>query len=224
MSPARAPRQRGFTILEALIAMTVFLAILTAVVTVYAPTRLLYTRGERRSDAQQNARLAMAVMVREIRLAGYFPENSSASPPSPLLADPVLLAAHGIIVVHGDPTGSGATQATGYCRDGTSLRRMAAPRADTAAYTCSGGQVMAENVTDLRFTYYDENGDPLPDPPAMPYGLDGEGATGAVPDFTDMAERGSIRRVTITLTTQFESPQRGPTNYSITSEVWLRNG
>ena len=53
--------QRGFTMLEALVSMAVFLSLLTAVLVTYSPSRQIYKSGALKADVQQNARLAMAV-------------------------------------------------------------------------------------------------------------------------------------------------------------------
>ncbi len=63
--------QRGFMPLEALIAASTFLFILFAVYLVYEASRNTFARGEAKTDIQQNARMALSTMEREIRMAGY---------------------------------------------------------------------------------------------------------------------------------------------------------
>ncbi len=63
--------QRGFTPLEALIAASAFLFILFAVYLVYEASRSTFARGETKTDIQQNARMALSTMERELRMAGY---------------------------------------------------------------------------------------------------------------------------------------------------------
>jgi hypothetical protein len=85
-------------------------------------------------------------------------------------------------------------------------------------------EVMAESIIGLRFTYYDANDTPIPDPPGTPYTLDGEGP-GGVPTFVDTTQRGAVRRVVVTLTARELVPgQPGQTQtYTLTSDVRLRN-
>lgn len=213
--------QNGFTVLEALISMLLFLAVLTSVLGVYTPSKLIYARGEAKTDVQQNARLAMTEIARDIRLAGYFPENFGDSPPSPALETAILIATDDFLAIHGDADGSAASNVFSFCLDGTRLRRGKAATDDEDAYGCNG-IVLAENVSSLRFTYYDENGDPLPDPPSTPYALDDQ-APGSVPDLDDTAERDSVRRVVVTLTSEADTPQGGHQIYHLTSDAWLRN-
>ncbi len=62
--------QRGFAPLEALIAASAFLFILFAVYLVYEASRNTFARGEVKTDIQQNARMALSTMERELRMAG----------------------------------------------------------------------------------------------------------------------------------------------------------
>jgi type II secretory pathway component PulJ len=218
----RGASARGFSVLEALISLALFLFVLTAAFSVYGPSRLIYSRGETQTEVQQHARLAMAEMARQIRMAGYFPENFAADPADPLLADPVLLATHDFLALHGDLDGSDASSAFGYCRDGSVLRRTQAARDDADAFDCATGVILAEHVTDLRFTYYDAAGDPVPDPPTAPYALDDQ-SPGDVPEFDETAARDSVRRVVFSLTVEAPAPQGKTQTYHLTSDAWLRN-
>jgi type II secretory pathway pseudopilin PulG len=213
--------QRGFSIIEALVSLGLLLFLLTAAMSVYAPSRQLYTRGERRTDVQQNARLAMAELSRQIRMAGYFPENFTDPPASPELTNPILLATNDFLAIHADADGSDASNSFGFCLDGNVLRRVRADADDDAAYVCGGGDILAERVSTLRFTYYDENGDPIPDPPELPFELDDQDP-GAVPDLTVTTQRDSIRRVVVALAVESETAGVVQT-YHLTSDVWLRN-
>ena len=213
----------GFSLLEALVSLALFMVVLTASLGVYSQSRMIYTRSETKTDVQQNARLAMGEMARQIRMAGYFPENFLDTPPSPLISDPVLVATDLFLTVHGDVDGSAASNGFSYCLDGSVLRRTRDATNQVGAYTCGDGDVLAEHVTDLRFTYYDAGGNPVPDPPNAPYKLDGQDP-GAIPDLGDTAERGSIRRIVITVTVEEPTPQGGVEVYQLASDVWLRNG
>ncbi len=202
--------------------MTLFLFVLLTVLIAYSRNREIYVIGERRMDIQQNARLALGEMTRQIRLASYFPENFEDPPASPLLDNPVRIATDAALAIYGDADGSGASNVFLYCRDGDVLRRARAAVDDTGAYICTSGEVIAANAVDLRFTYYDTDNNPLPDPLNAPYALDGQGV-GGLPDMDDTTERDAVRRVVIMLTTREERPHADPLLYTLTSEVVLRN-
>ncbi len=69
-------RDRGFTLIELMIAMAVALIVLAAIYRVYQTQQKAYTTQQLVVAMQQNARLAMTLMKREIRMAGYKPAAS----------------------------------------------------------------------------------------------------------------------------------------------------
>ncbi len=79
-SRTRLHDQRGFTPHEALIAAATFLFIVFAVYLVYEASRNTFARGEAKTDIQQNARMALSTMERELRMAGYGVPGLSCPP------------------------------------------------------------------------------------------------------------------------------------------------
>lgn len=67
----------GFTLIELLIAMAVGMIILTAVYSVFTQQSKQFANQEVVVEMQQNARMAMDIITRDIRLAGYAPPNPS---------------------------------------------------------------------------------------------------------------------------------------------------
>jgi type IV pilus assembly protein PilW len=68
--------QQGFTLIELLVAMTIGLVVLIAVLDVFIHQNQTSAVQHEVAYAQQNVRGAMAVMTREIRAAGYDPEDN----------------------------------------------------------------------------------------------------------------------------------------------------
>ena len=64
-------RERGFTLIELLIGMAISLVVVTAMSGVFISQRKTYAVQEQISEMQQNARAAMDIMSREIRMTGY---------------------------------------------------------------------------------------------------------------------------------------------------------
>ena len=222
MERDRTRRASGFTLVEALISMTIFLFILLGVSSVFITGSRLYARAERKADAQDNARLAMSEISRQLRLAGYFPENFTSPPASPLLATGIRVGTDRSIAFYGDADGSGASNAFVYCLDGTRLRRNRGAVGTGSVYVCNNGEILADNVTSLRFTYYAADGTPVPNPPTTPYSLDSQSLPG-VPNMTTTTARASVRRVVVTLTARRVVVGGGLQDYTLTSNVWLRN-
>ncbi len=68
---------RGFSLIEILIALSTFFIVLFAVYTTFDTSQATYAAGEQRADIQQNARVAMEVVGADLRLAGYgFPTGA----------------------------------------------------------------------------------------------------------------------------------------------------
>jgi type IV pilus assembly protein PilW len=231
-------RAGGFTLIELLIAMSIFLIVLLGIYQAFDTNRATYVSGTRKVDVQQNARVALDSMTRELRMAGNFPEKydpSAATNPS--LANPIgiLVATNNGLVAYGDMDGTcnpsqGACPANSssaflYCLSGnTILRKRSTDVTAPASFSCNGGDVLAENITSLQFTYYDGSNNPIPNPPNSPYVLDAEGL-GNVPAFATTAQRTAVRTVVITLVAEESVPIPGqqPQRLTLTSSVRLRN-
>lgn len=76
MKPGPAPlsrprRQHGMTIVELMIAMTIGLVVLGAVSTLFINVRQTFRSAESMSRIQENARYAIEMMARDIRMAGF---------------------------------------------------------------------------------------------------------------------------------------------------------
>ena len=238
-------RPGGFTLIELLIAISVFLLVLLGIYNVFDTSRQTYLSGTRKVDVQQNARVALDQIAREIRMAGYFPENY----PTSTLTNPqaIHIAQSNGLAILGDADGSGASKVFLYCLAGTNVIRKwtavtfvggainPAPPYTSTAYTCTEenaagrvGAVLAQNISTLRFTYYFHDAvttpTPIPNPPTLPYTLDGEGL-GNIPAFASIAQRGTVRTVVITLVATESVPGPGvqPQSYTLTSSVRLRN-
>lgn len=221
MTRQRRDRQAGFTIVEVLVALSIFMLVLMGIMQVFEPSNMAYQSSQRKLNVQQNGRVAMDVMVRQIRMAGYFPENIDTNISNDQ-SNSVEVATNAALAVAGDLDGSGASNTFLFCLDGGGLRRVQGPRGAAGSYTCGAGAVLAEGVTNLGFAYYDANNNPVPDPPTAPYQLDGQ-AVGAAPSFASTTQRATVRRVVITLTARETVPNQPPQTYTLTSDVRLRN-
>ena len=221
MRPALLRRQDGFTMVELLVALSIFMLIVVGILQIFEPSNAANLSSQRKLSVQQNGRVAMDVMVRQIRMAGFFPENFDADNTNDR-ANSVQLATNAALVVAGDLDGSGASSAFLFCLDASGLRRVKGAIGAGASYTCAGGDILAESVTSLSFAYYDGANAPVPNPPAAPYALDAQ-AVGAAPSFANAAERLAVRRVVITLTARESVPNQPTQTYTLTSDVRLRN-
>lgn len=212
----RPPAPRGFTMLEALIASTIFLIVMGAVYLVYEVGEANYSRGTRKWDVQSQARLALERISREVRMAGYATPNK--------LTDPMVIATNDTLSLHADMDGTGAKYITYSRRDcsgnvGTTLYR------NVSTTTFCGGEPFIEGVTSLTFAYYELNNVPVPYPPGSTYQLDNQGAvtgTGTPTTPVVSGSRDRVRQIKIALTV--EQQLKGVTiPFTATTDVTLRN-
>lgn len=70
-------RERGFTLIEVLVAMAIAGIVMGAVYSTYYSQQKSYVVQEQIAEAQQNLRGALYYLEREIRMAGYNPKGAS---------------------------------------------------------------------------------------------------------------------------------------------------
>ena len=212
----RPPAPRGFTMLEALVASTIFLIVMTAVYLVYDVGEASYNRGTRKWDVQSQARVALERISREVRMAGY------GSPDK--LTDPVVIATNDTLSIHADTDGTGPKYITYSRRDcsgnvGTTLYR------NVSTTTFCGGEPFIEGVSNLTFAYYELNNVPLPYPPGSTYQLDGQDyVTGSGTPTAPVVggSRDRIRQIKVALTVAQQL--KGITiPFTATTDITLRN-
>ncbi len=214
--PRRSPASRGFTMLEALIASSIFLIVMIAVYTVYGVGEASYNRGTRKWDVQSQARVALERISREVRMAGY------ASPDK--LTDPVVIATNDTLSIHANTDGTGAKYITYTRRDcsgnvGTTLFR------NVSTTTFCGGEPFIEGVSNLTFAYFELNNVPLPYPPGSTYQLDGQGyVTGTDTPTTPVVggSRDRVRQIKVALTVE-QQIKNVTIPFTATTDVTLRN-
>ncbi len=77
MTNPRRRREGGFTLINLLVSMGISGIALSAVTTTFVSQSQSYDAQEQIVEMQQNARAAMDIMTREIRMAGYSPTGAS---------------------------------------------------------------------------------------------------------------------------------------------------
>jgi prepilin-type N-terminal cleavage/methylation domain-containing protein len=154
---------KGFTLVEVLISAAIFSVVLLCVYTVFIWSQQTFTSGTRRQDNQQGARLAMDQMVRQSRMAGYISENFDTDPTndipptgSTMVVPRIFMASSTALAIFGNLDGSTTSSLFLYCLNGTQLLAKKGAIDSASSYTCTGtgGDVIADNVSSLAFTYY----------------------------------------------------------------------
>lgn len=83
-------RQRGFTLVEIMVALVLSLILTAGVVQIYLTTKQTYRLQESLSRIQENARYALATLSRDIRMAGYWGCGTQSIDPGDVDEDSVL--------------------------------------------------------------------------------------------------------------------------------------
>jgi type IV pilus assembly protein PilW len=144
--------QKGFTLVELLVAMTISSVVMAGIYSAYYSQQKTQVVQEQMADMQQNLRAAMFYMEREIRMAGCDPTGD---------ADAGIVTASDVSMsftedIRGDTLGSDPdgdmadpNENITYALVGTDLQR--------------NGVVMAQNIDAIDFVYLDGEGNRLDD-------------------------------------------------------------
>jgi len=163
---------QGFTLIEVLIASTIFVIVLLGLYVVYETNQATYVRGEGRAGLQQNARVALDQMTRELLMAGYDPTNVLANPATynqPVLSStgrPLTnfamqnLGADTVRFLT-DVNGDGATEVVEFSYDAANKRinrQIWTWNSGSSTWSTGGAQAITENntITSLAFIYRDD--------------------------------------------------------------------
>lgn len=146
---------KGFALLEVLIAVTIFVIVLFAIYLIYEANQKTYARGEEKADLQQNARIAMETLVRELRMAGDDPSGTAQYP-----IVEIDTTNYASITFIADVDANGVSDKVKYTREldgGTglyNLYREVWAWTGSAWATNSTKASMAEKITGLTFSFY----------------------------------------------------------------------
>src|SRR3990172_4104135 len=193
--------EAGFSLAEVLTATAISSVVLLALYLLYDLNQVTFIKGEQQADLQQNARIAVDRIVRELRLAGFYPENPPVIPP---VCPPAIQSATATSIRFlADIDSDGKTERVQYTYSGCTPDCAADPPriqrerwreltggacdADASWWPSGGAQPFTERVAanppGLAFAYFDSAGNPIP-APVIPSSL------------------GNIRRISITIRTQ----------------------
>ena len=205
-------REAGFTLAEILMATAISSVVLLALYLLYDVNQVTFVKGEQQADLQQNARIAVDRIVRELRLAGFDPQTPTIIPAP--CATAIQSATATSIRFIADVDSDGTTERVEYKHDPACMPNcMADPPKIlrerwpslpggancTTGWSASGfAQPFAERVTALTFAYYDSEGNPT-------------------------ASLGNIRRISVTITTQDAQTGSKAQPFTLRAEVRPRN-
>jgi type IV pilus assembly protein PilW len=142
-------KNSGFSLIELMVAMGIGMVVLAAVTTTFMSQTRFYSAQEQINQMEQNARGALDLITRELKMAGYEPAGGPFDgvtySPSQLLIQADLDSSGAI------STSSSANEQITYAYDSTNQRI-------TRKVGTGAAEVLAENITAFTFSYLDSSG------------------------------------------------------------------
>jgi Tfp pilus assembly protein PilW len=213
----------GFSLLEVLVTGALYAVVIAGVYLLYTTMQGTLTRGEMKSDLQQNARVGLDRMVQELRMAGYDPENALGQVAVQRFNE--IRAAAGdclSFVTYRTHNGSERTVRVTYSLSAGALRRREEDWVQASTtFGPAHTQPVAEAVSQLAFIYYD-GFNRIVTPSGAVLGGCPPGSAPSIP-LLDTTQAAQVRRVSVTLRTLEARPRVPPESYTLTSHVYLRN-
>jgi prepilin-type N-terminal cleavage/methylation domain-containing protein len=169
--------ERGFTLAEMLVVCAIVGLVMASLLGLVMSGQQAYWFGTTQVDAQQTARVALERMVREIRQAGYYPQNPDTNPATCSAAPCYTFDAIGSgptassLTLQYDWNGDGTSAGSGKVNDPVQCATGTACRGERVTYSFSSGtltrqevgvdttpQTIASGISSLTLSYFAEDG------------------------------------------------------------------
>ncbi len=143
-------RERGFTIIELLVALIIFTMVIGGIYNVFFSQTRAYSIQDRVVETQQNIRSAMDLLVRDLRMTGY----DSDSPDSKIDITTPLMVGTNVITINYEFDNT-TQYSIRYWRDDGSqtLRRQLTTVKEDGTSVAHPEEILLEGVEQLNFTY-----------------------------------------------------------------------
>jgi type IV pilus assembly protein PilW len=139
----------GFTLTELMVAMAIGMVVLSAVTTTFMAQVRFYNAQEQINEMQQNARGALDVITRELKMAGYKPNGGTFDGVTYSVSQLMIQA--DLDGNGGISTSSSANEQITYAYDSTNKRITRKMGTGTV-------EALADNITAFTFSYLDSSG------------------------------------------------------------------
>jgi len=188
---AKSRPERGFTLVELMVAIGIGLVVLASVATTFTSQSRAYSAQEQINQMEQNLRGAMDIMSREIKMAGYKPNGGTVT-------GVVSYSTTGL-TIQADVDGNGST-----CTAGTMSSVVCSTAYEQIAYAYdSANKKITRQVADGTVTTLAENISAF----SFTYSQAQSGSTAAA-----ATSASNIRQISISITGQTAKPDPGYTS------------
>ena len=134
----------GFTLVELMVSMGIGMVILAAVTTTFMSQTRIYNAQEQINEMQQNARGALDIISRELKMAGYKPNGGGFNGVTYSTTQ---------LMVQADLDSNGAISASSTANEQITYAYDSGNQRITRAVGTGGAQVLAEHITAFTFSY-----------------------------------------------------------------------
>jgi type IV pilus assembly protein PilW len=139
----------GFTLTELMVAMGIGMVVLAAVTTTFMAQAKFYNAQEQVNEMQQNARGALDIITRELKMAGYKPNGGTFDGVTYSTAQ---------LLMQADLDSSGTISNSSTANEQITYAYDSANNQITRKTGTGTAEVLADNITAFAFSYYDGNG------------------------------------------------------------------
>jgi type IV pilus assembly protein PilW len=149
MQTCKLKKMTGFTLTELMVAMGIGMVVLATVTTTFMAQARFYNAQEQINEMQQNARGALDLITRELKMAGYRPNGGTFDGVTYSVSQLMIQAdldGNGAI-----STSSSANEQITYAYDSTNKRITRKMGTGTV-------EVLADNITAFTFSYLNSSG------------------------------------------------------------------
>jgi Tfp pilus assembly protein PilW len=139
----------GFTLTELMVAMGIGMVVLAAVTTTFMAQAKFYNAQEQINEMQQNARGALDIITRELKMAGYKPNGGTF--------DGVTYSVSQLMI-QADLDGNGGISTSGSANEQISYAYDSTNKQITRKIGTGTVEVLADNITAFTFSYLNSSG------------------------------------------------------------------
>ena len=139
----------GFTLVELMVSMSIGMVILAAVTTTFMSQTRIYNAQEQINEMQQNARGALDIITREVKMAGYKPNGGGFNGVTYSTTQ---------LMIQADLDSDGAISTSSTANEQIRYVFDSANQRITRAVGSGSAQILAEHISAFSFGYLDTNG------------------------------------------------------------------
>lgn len=146
----KPPNNGGFTLIELMIALALGMIVMASVATTFTTQTRVYSAQEQINQMEQNARGALDIMSREIKMAGYKPNGGSVTG--------VVSYTSTSLTIQADLNADGAISTSGSDYEQIAYAYDSTNKKITRQVGGAAAATLAENISAFTFTYYQASG------------------------------------------------------------------